>query len=200
MFDFKKDGIFFYAIIGLILIICLKIYRESDEFNLKCIISTKDGNKYCVREREREKEAADLLATVTGKCREFVDYMKETEPNDPRIKKLVKGFNPKRISETLPTSELTAYSENKGEKIAFCLNTTKTGTTLIDINTLMFVALHELTHVLTTSIGHKEEFWANFKYVLENAKKAGIYQPIDYKKEPKQYCGMRITDNPFFDM
>lgn len=200
MFDFKKDGIFFYAIIGLILIICLKIYRESDEFNLKCIISTKDGNKYCVREREREKEAADLLATVTGKCREFVDYMKDAEPNDPRIKKLVKGFNPKRISETLPTSELTAYSENKGEKIAFCLNTTKTGTTLIDINTLMFVALHELTHVLTTSIGHKEEFWANFKYVLENAKKAGIYQPIDYKKEPKQYCGMRITDNPFFDM
>jgi len=200
MFDFKKDGIFFYAIIGLILIICLKIYRESDEFNLKCIISTKDGNKYCVREREREKEAADLLATVTGKCHEFVEYMNKTEPNDPRIKKLVKGFNPKKISETLPTSELTAYSENKGEKIAFCLNTTKTGTTLIDINTLMFVALHELTHVLTTSIGHKEEFWANFKYVLENAKKAGIYEPIDYKKEPKQYCGMRITDNPFFDM
>jgi len=200
MFDFKKDGIFFYAIIGLILIICLKIYRESDEFNLKCIISTKDGNKYCVREREREKEAADLLATVTGKCREFVDYMSKTEPNDPRIKKLIKGFNPKKISETLPTSELTAYSENKGEKLAFCLNTTKTGTTLIDINTLMFVALHELTHVLTTSIGHKEEFWGNFKYVLENAKKAGIYEPIDYKKEPKQYCGMRITDNPFFDM
>lgn len=52
--------------------------------------------------------------------------MKETHPNDTRVKKLVAGFNPKSISETLPTSELTAYSENKGEKIAFCLNTTKT--------------------------------------------------------------------------
>lgn len=200
MFDFKKNGFIVYAIVGLILVICLKIYRESDEFNLKCIISTKDGNKYCVREREREKEAADLLATVTGKCREFVDYMKTAEPNDPRVKKLVNGFNPKKISETLPTSELTAYSENKGEKIAFCLNKTKTGTTLIDINTLMFVALHELTHVLTTSIGHKDEFWANFKYVLGHAKTAGIYEPIDYKKEPQQYCGMTITDNPFYDM
>ena len=200
MFDFKKNGVIVYAIVGLILVICLKIYRESDEFNLKCIISTKDGNKYCVREREREKEAADLLATVTGKCREFVDYMKTAEPNDPRVKKLVNGFNPKKISETLPTSELTAYSENKGEKIAFCLNKTKTGTTLIDINTLMFVTLHELTHVLTTSIGHKDEFWANFKYVLGHAKTAGIYEPIDYKKEPQQYCGMTITDNPFYDM
>jgi len=183
-----------------VLVVCLKIYRESDEFNLKCIISTKDGNKYCVRERERENEAADLLATVTGKCREFVDYMKTAEPNDPRVKKLIKNFNPKKISETLPTSELTAYSENKGEKIAFCLNKSKTGTTLIDINTLMFVALHELTHVLTTSIGHKDEFWANFKYVLQHAKTAGIYEPIDYKKEPQQYCGMTITDNPFYEM
>jgi hypothetical protein len=200
MFDFKKNGLIVYAIVGLIIVVCLKIYRESDEFNLKCIISTKDGNKYCVREREREKEAADLLATVTGKCREFVDYMKTAEPNDPRVKKLVNGFNPKKISETLPTSELTAYSENKGEKIAFCLNKTKTGTTLIDINTLMFVALHELTHVLTTSIGHKDEFWANFKYVLGHAKTAGIYEPIDYKKEPQQYCGITITDNPFYDV
>jgi len=200
MFDFKKNGVIVYAIVGLILVVCLKIYRESDEFNLKCIISTKDGNKYCVRERERENEAADLLATVTGKCREFVDYMKTAEPNDPRVKKLIKNFNPKKISETLPTSELTAYSENKGEKIAFCLNKSKTGTTLIDINTLMFVALHELTHVLTTSIGHKDEFWANFKYVLQHAKTAGIYEPIDYKKEPQQYCGMTITDNPFYEM
>lgn len=200
MFDLKKEGIFFYGVIGVILILCLKIYRESDEFNLKCIISTKDGNKYCVREREREKEAADLLATVSGKCHDFVEYMREKEPNDPRVKKLVKGFNPKKISETLPTSELTAYSENKGEKIAFCLNTTKTGSTLIDIDTLMFVALHELTHVLTTSIGHKDEFWNNFKYVLEHAKNANIYEPIDYKKTPQKYCGMTITDNPYFNM
>jgi len=200
MFDFKKNGVIVYAIVGLILVVCFKIYRDSDELNLKCIISTKDGNRYCVRERERENEAADLLASVTGKCREFVDYMKTAEPDDPRVKKLVKNFNPKKISETLPTSQLTAYSENKGEKIAFCLNKTKNGTTLIDINTLMFVALHELTHVLTISIGHKDEFWANFKYVLQHAKTAGIYEPIDYKKEPQQYCGMTITDNPFYDM
>lgn len=196
----EKHGIFFYIFVGFVLLLCLRIYYDSDMFNLKCIISSKDGNRYCVRERQKLELAANLLADVTGKCKALVQYMKEKHPDDPRVKRLVEGFNPQKISETLPTSELTAYSENKGEKIAFCLNTTKNGDKLIDINTLTFVALHELSHILTESVGHKQEFWNNFKFVLENAKAAGIYDPVDYKKEPKEYCGMTINDNPYYDL
>jgi predicted metal-dependent hydrolase len=186
--------------IGFIILICLKIYSESDVFNLKCIISDVDGHRYCVRKREDEKAAANLLAKVTEKCKELVEYLKNKHPNDERVKRLVSGFNPKKISETLPTSELTAYSENKGEKIAFCLNRTKNSTTLIDLNTLTFVSIHELSHIATKSIGHKQEFWQNFKFLLENAKAAGIYDPVDYKKKPQTYCGMTITDNPYYDI
>jgi len=130
----------------------------------------------------------------------LVAYMKEHHPKDPRVIRLVDGYNPSKISETLPTSELTAYSENKGEKLAFCLAKTKNGSTLIDINTLTFVAIHELSHIMTESIGHKQEFWLNFKYLLENAKKAKIYDPVDYKKDNQSYCGMTITDNPYYDI
>lgn len=196
----EKHGIFFYIVIAFILFFCLRIYYESDAFNLKCIIASKDGNKYCVREREKLELAANLLADVTKKMKDMVAYMKEKHPTDPRSIRLVEGFNPKKISETLPTSELTAYSENKGEKIAFCLNTTKEGNRLIDINTLTFVALHELSHIMTESIGHKQEFWQNFKFLLQNAKEAGIYMPEDYKKKPKEYCGMKINDNPYYDL
>ena len=45
----EKHSIFFYIFIAVILLFCLRIYYESDAFNLKCIISSKDGNKYCVR-------------------------------------------------------------------------------------------------------------------------------------------------------
>jgi hypothetical protein len=196
----EKYSIFFYIFLGFILLLCLRIYYDSDAFNLKCIIASKDGNRYCVREREKIELAADLLATVTEKCKKIVVYMKETHPNDARVIRLVEGFNPKKISETLPTSELTAYSENKGEKLAFCLNTTKDGNKLIDINTLTFVALHELSHIMTETIGHKQEFWQNFKFLLINAKEANIYQPVDYKKNPKEYCGMKINDNPYYDL
>ena len=117
------------------------------------------------------------------------------------VQRLVKGYNPKKIMETLPTSEYTAYSENKGEKIAFCLNEKKTGeSNLIDEHTLMFVAIHELSHVMTKSIGHKSEFWENFKFLLQNAKEAGIHDPKDYKKNPKEYCSMKINDSPYFNL
>jgi len=195
-----KHSWFFYIFVFFILFLCLRVYLDSDAYNLKCIIASKDGNRYCVREREKLELAANLLATVTQKMKDMVKYLKETHPEDPRVIKLVKGFNPQRVSETLPTSELTAYSENKGEKIAFCLNTTKEGNKLIDINTLTFVALHELTHVMTTSIGHKQDFWQNFKFVLENAKAANIYIPVDYKSKPQEYCGMTINDNPYYDL
>ena len=97
--------------------------------------------------------------------------MNSTHASNPAVKRLVENFNPNKISETLPTSEHTAYSENKGEKMAFCLNEDKEGTRLIDLSTLTFVAIHELAHLMTESIGHKEEFWDNFKFLLESAKK-----------------------------
>jgi len=195
-----KSNILFWVVIIFVVLICLRIYYESDAFQLKCIISEKDGNRYCVREREKLHLAADLLAEVTEKMKELVKYVQKHHPKHKGVQELVKNFNPKKVCETLPTSELTAYSENKGEKIAFCLNKTKDGDNLIDINTLTFVGIHELGHLMTTTYGHKQDFWLNFKFLLENAKEANIYNPIDYKKNPQAYCGMTISDNPYYDI
>jgi hypothetical protein len=199
MIDLDKQSVLLYIIIGFVIFVCLKIYRESDAYNLKCIISDVDGERYCVRERSKMSFAADLLATVTNKCKELVAYCGKKFPDNEDVQRLVQKFNPTKISETLPTSEYTAYSENKGEKLAFCLNKEKNGTKLIDINTLTFVAIHELSHIMTVSEGHKQEFWKNFKFLLEQAKEANIYIPVDYKKNPEPYCGMDITDNPYYD-
>jgi hypothetical protein len=198
----KALEILFYAILIFILGGCIYNYFiNSDQFQLKCIVSTIDGNKYCVRDRTKINAAADLLANTTDKCKQLVQYMSKKNPDNPMVQRLVAGFNPQKVVETLPTSEYTAYSENKGEKIAFCLNPEKKGNidNLIDEHTLMFVAIHELSHVGTKSIGHKTEFWDNFKFLLENAKEAGIHEPIDYKKKPVEYCSMQIKDNPYFE-
>tara|TARA_B100001027_G_scaffold212236_1_gene181367 strand:+ start:2037 stop:2624 length:588 start_codon:yes stop_codon:yes gene_type:complete len=191
---------FGYFIILFVIGFIIKIYFESDMFHLKCIISDEDGNTYCVRETPKLELVADLLARTTEKLKQLVAYLKDEFPNRENVKRLAEKFNPKKISETLPTSKYTAYSENKGEKLAFCTTTTKEGSKLIDENTLTFVAIHELGHVMTESVGHTKEFWQNFKFLLKNAVKIGIYEPIDYKKKPKNYCGMKITDNPYYDL
>tara|TARA_A100001011_G_scaffold209385_1_gene217576 strand:- start:2374 stop:2967 length:594 start_codon:yes stop_codon:yes gene_type:complete len=189
-----------FIMVGMILIVCIKMYLESDYWNLKCIISDVDGKKYCVRERRKLELAADKLAKTVDGMQKLVNHCAKSFPDRENVKRLKQGFNPKKIQETLPTSEYTAYSENKGEKIAFCLDKNKNGKGgLIDLNTLMFVAIHELAHVASESIGHTDEFWRNFKFLLQEAEKINIYVPEDYKKEPKEYCGMDITDNPYFD-
>ena len=194
-----KINILGYILIAFVLVIAYKMIQESEYLNLKCIISDVDGKRYCVRDRSKLKLAANLLAKINTKMNTLVEHVKEKYPDRENVKRLVKGYNPKKISETLPTSEYTAYSENKGEKIAFCLNTEKNGK-LIDENTLMFVATHELSHVATKSIGHTEEFWNNFKFLLKEADEIGVYKPEDYKKNSRRYCGTDIVDNPYYDL
>jgi hypothetical protein len=196
----KHPPLWYYAVGVGVLALGLKVYLDSDMHNLTCVISTVDGKRYCVRDRKNMHRYADLLAKATKTCSKLVAYMKNTYPDDERTIRLVDKFNPEKISETLPTSELTAYSENKGEKLAFCLTTTKTGRKPIDRHTLTFVAIHELAHIMTKSIGHGQEFWENFKYLLEKAKEGNIYTTANYKQNPVSYCGMKIGDNPYYDL
>ena len=194
------SNFFAYVLIVFVLVFSIKIYFDSDAFNLKCIISNEDGNTYCVRETPKLQLVADLLARTTIKMKTLVKHMGEKFPERENVKKLVANFNPQKINETLPTSKFTAYSENKGEKLAFCTTTKKNGNKLIDENTLTFVAIHELSHIMTKSVGHTDEFWQNFKFLLQNAEKIDVYRPVDYKNKPQSYCGMTITDNPYYDV
>ena len=61
---------------------------------------------------------------------------------------------------------------------------------------MMFVALHELAHIMTKSIGHTEEFWNNFRYLLKKAIKLGLYNDVNFEKNPVDYCGTKITNSP----
>ena len=196
-----KMNMFGLILLLFIILAGLKIYYESDVFNLRCIVSGVDGKKYCVRERRNIVKASNLLATTADKMQQLVENMGGKYPERDNVKRLVENFNPTTIKETLPTSEYTAYSENKGEKMAFCLNKKKgDNDNLIDQNTLTFVAIHELAHIMSATVGHNDEFWNNFKFLLDNAVEMGVYNPIDYRKDPEGYCGMDITDNPYYDL
>ena len=197
-----NNNILFYALILFMFSISIKLYYDSDTFQLKCIVSDINGKKYCVRERTKIKEASNLLAITTEKLNKLVEHLHKTYPEKKSVILLYKNYNPKKIKEILPTSEYTAYSENKGEKIAFCLSKIDKNDVdnLIEENTLMFVALHEISHLATETIGHGDDFWNNFKFIIQEAKKINVYQPIDYKKNKTQYCGTVIKDNPYYDL
>ena len=60
----------------------------------------------------------------------------------------------------------------------------------------MFVAIHELAHIMTDETGHTPKFWNNMKYLLLEASSIGIYSPVDYSNNPVMYCGMKIDSSP----
>jgi len=173
-------------------------YRDSER-SLICIDSTVNGKHYCVRERSNPLLAVNLLAKTTEKMKTLASHVSESDPSNEMGKRFLRYFNPDKIAETLPTSEYTAYSQNKGKSLAFCLNKKKEDNEeLIDENTLMFAAIHEMAHIGTYSNGHTDEFWKNFKYLLEQAVHLNLYDAVDYRKTSVDYCGMTLNTTPYF--
>ena len=184
------------VIILIVLVLSFFLHYESKYSELTYVVSTIDNKQYLVRNRDDKLQAANLLATVRQNLDEIVEYLKNNNNNDPKVQRLVKKYNPEKISESMPNTNYTSYSVNKGEKIVFCIRTKTEKQELININTIMFVAIHELAHVMTKSIGHTEEFWNNMRFLLKKGIYLKLYIKHDYKKKPVPYCGTEITDSP----
>ena len=149
-----------------------------------------------------KQKAADLLASVRRKMEKLYMIVKEKFPNKAQVRQWIANFqpSPERFLEATPDAEHTSYSVNKGEKIHLCLRQRQgQNETLMEENVMVFVALHEMAHVVTPSLGHDPEFWNNFGWLLKQAEANGIYHYQDFKSQPVAYCGMHITDAPAYD-
>ena len=183
-----------FIIIGLILFFT-SFYIKEQFTEVGYIRSNIDNKKYLVRTEDDNKEAANLLATINMKLLKLIDILKREYPDDNRTKRVVKNYDPRALSESDENNKYTSYSVNKGEKIVFCLRMRNKDNSLVDENTLTYVAIHELGHLATKEIGHLDVFWKNFKWLLEIATKNGIYNYVDYSKQPQPYCGLVISSN-----
>ena len=213
-----------YIFVIIICIAILYKYMETQSYEVE-YVKSKSGKEYLVRNVSDKQQAADNLDEMNSRFLKLIEYSKnednfelfkkfvikktdiesidKLDNNQSKnlkqfnedIKRLIGNYNPNSLSENVPNSVYTSYSENKGQKIVFCLRSKKTDQ-LVDLNTMMFVGLHELAHLMTHSIGHKPEFWENFRILLRIAIRIGIYQCIDYNIESKDYCGTKITDSP----
>ena len=56
----------------------------------------------------------------------------------------------------IKNDKYTVYSLNKGKKIAICIR--NNGKLINDMNTTMFIIIHELAHIMSVSEQHTEEF------------------------------------------
>jgi predicted metal-dependent hydrolase len=190
---------YIYVITIFVIVVSLILFVQSLNNELTQVVSRLDNRTYLVRNDDRKQESADYMAKIHKNINVLYESCITTYPTDIRIKRLIRNYNPNNISESMKSSVYTSYSVNKGQKLVICIKEKDIEETLIDLNTIMFVVIHELAHIITKSIGHTDEFWENMKFLLKISIKLGIYQEVDYKNKPEKYCGITITDTPLKD-
>lgn len=181
-----------------LIIVALTLYKywEALDAEVSHVRSEVDQRNYLVLNLPDRQLAADHLAKLRIKLEKFVKHMhlnkKHMHTGIERIKTRFQAV----LSESKPESKFTSYTVNKGSKIYMCVRERDEDNRLIDENTLFFVALHEMSHIMTKSVGHTKEFWDNFKFLLGHAVKDGYYTYQPYHRQPKKYCGTMISDTP----
>lgn len=187
----SKVDIFIIVLVIVLIILYVNNHRKEVTF----VKSNKDNNAYLVRQLPDKQKAAELLADITNDLSTLVKHCTAKYPNKENIKRLYRNYNPKNISEGSAESGYTSYSVNKGERIILCIRQKDDSNSFVQKNIILYVAIHELAHLATKTVGHDESFWENFRFLLTEAINIGIYKKVDYSTNPVSYCGINISSS-----
>ena len=188
------------TILIIIVIFSVFIFVFINKSEVTYIESYLDKKNYLVRNEKDKYEAANLLANIMNRIHKLRNYLIENIDSynefKPYINRLKNNLKPghTQVYETEPGSEYTSYSVNKGEELVFCLRS-KEDNTLHDINLMMYVALHEISHIACPEIGHTPLFKKIFAFFTEKANELKLYDIVDYAEKPEEYCGMILSSS-----
>jgi hypothetical protein len=201
-----------------------RLARKYDHFAIEQTVglrSSVDGQLYRVHGVHSTPDAAaNKLAEINRRATELLRRLRKEYASRPGgvegvsearrdvAQKLLRKYSPDALAENSPLDpeKETSFTENKGSLVAICLRTsveTAGGGVdyrLQDINTLMFVTIHEMAHIGIVEIDHPPNFWRTFRFLLEEAVACGIYAPVDYSVHTVRYCNrLVINHSPLFD-
>ena len=199
-----------FNLIGICTIILILIFYYNttikEYFTTNSTISNFDNRPYKVVGGFSDKNiAADKLAELNEFIIQFLKYIKINIINSNQqlekrqfFTRILNNYNNDNIFENEPEpGAVTSFVAGKGVQFGICLRGKgEMQNQFHKIDILKFVMLHELTHLGCISYGHYNEFWSCFKVVLNEAVKSGLYTPIDYSKNPENYCGISVHNNP----
>jgi hypothetical protein len=193
-----NDTITYIFIIVIILIVVLLYFSFADH-GMVYVVSDLDNESYLVRDLPDKQIAVNILAKIRRNMNKISSKLYETKnshnSHKEHIEQLHNGLKNCIIAESSGNDVYTSYSINKGEQIIFCLRSKLIKNNLHDFNLIMYVVLHEMSHVACPEVGHTELFKKIFAFIANEAVNMGLYSKIDFRSSNKEYCGMQITDS-----
>lgn len=179
-------GMWLFAVLG-VLAVCV-MFRSRDMVGMQSNVT---GKQYSVRKAPDSQAMADRLATLEQRLHQLLDGADSVVPGDPRIAAIRRKWDG-TLAEVEASDEV-AFSVDKAS-IHVCLR--NSAGAIEDLNTSMFVLLHELAHVATPAYGHTDEFWANMRFLLELAERLRLYVYENYDAAATTFCGHPLGASP----
>ena len=188
--------LYVYTFFLIILILLLlrkrcKVYFEHIEFFTPIELFKSNRNKHVHVLSEAHRFMFDSLINDVDRIVQWC--LDNKYPNDKDAKRFSKNWKKVSIKETV-FGDHVAYVIDKNKKLNLCV-TTKDGTNE-NTNTMRFVVIHELAHMMSKTYGHNDEFYRHFLDILRVAVLLGIYEPTSYASTPVNYCGVDIHNTP----
>ncbi len=179
-------------IIIILIIILLLIYYYKPIY----IKSNIDNNVYMVKNDSNAQYTADTLAILNTRIFKLLTKLKADYngtnnfsrylPFKNNVDLLLKRFSTDSlIHNFFPLG--TSFTFNKGTFVSMCIDKNN------DLNTIIFVLLHELAHIGNENYGHDDNFKKFFKFLIEQSVELDIYTSIDYNQTPVDYCGIKLN-------
>jgi len=181
----------------LFIVVSTILYYHYKYNRLVKVKSNVNGKRYKVRDIYNKMEAANILAEIDNRLSFLKKYLINTNSDNQKLIKRVNRFDSSNLQESSRFSQATSFTINK-KTLVLCMRSKQNENTLKDLNTLMFVALHEFTHIVSDCFGHTSDYWSNFKYILQLAIKINIYDKQNYNNNPEKYCGITINNSPLY--
>lgn len=183
----------------IVFVISIILLLRLEKYEVKYVKSSLNNKEYLVRDMPDSQQSADLISQMHINLNNLVNTLYQNKDTKYKqfsdvIDRLNNQFKTTVINESSENNSYTSYSVNKGEQIVFCLRS-KYNNQLHDINLLMYVALHELAHIGCKSYGHTDEFKNIFAFLINVSTELNIYQKIDFKNKPIEYCGLVISEH-----
>jgi len=163
------------------------------------IKSTIDNEYYMVRDLSDKDTAVIMLSTLRLNILTLSEYLLKNKNKYKEYTTFIERLNDRlksvTIAESKESSSSTSYSVNKGEELVFCLRSKKEWNKFHNFNTIMYVALHEISHIACPEYGHGVLFKSIFNFITERAIELNLYTKINFAMSPQEYCGIYINES-----
>ncbi|AOM63501.1 putative metal-dependent hydrolase [Heterosigma akashiwo virus 01] len=166
-----------------------KVTETFVKYNNRYIYVTSNDN-LTSKVKKQLMKVVDAIDSIVSYC------VHNSYPDKERSKRMLKRWKTIEVKEILPDDSHIAYLVDKSRILRLCVRKNYTNGEIEDYNTMMFVVLHELAHMMSESYGHNKEFRENFLELIRVAGFLKIYTPTHYSITPVKYCGIEIYTSP----